>query len=543
MAQAKKRTNRQDPITKAFKAVPEAGSKWNRWYDIPYKIAWWPLRGWRREVFPKALRDVSLRLVNILLQFNEYDRQKAWGKKDRHNNIHIPKGESVSIPSIFVIELFTANEAKNLENSIKKNGWGKHKTALHKKDTNIDRLAQARTEQGASWWRLANVMKKDSKWYIPDAKTGSLPEEFESVQLRAVQVGSGLTAVAARFSLSDDSKKHIDNIWRGQHEPKIQYIAGRARVLNRLFSAYETTQKSREYLHDQARNWMTEFCPGFFSAHNEQNVSLDIILTEQFDPTSRSKKFPNRDIADAYRALGIDMSDTRRITSSHLPGLLLQQADRLAIPNINTRRTWGLIGKKSKLARLTDNFRYYGDADSGVSHMAEDALGYTLILLATQEMLSTIEKQFSSLRDQAKQNHNKFKVRSLRKLSSMIMDASFTLTSIKQDIDMYLTEERWFDSANLTVTIAPQFKDRLSDIYPESESFHKLVIKRLNDKHERLTILDKDIRDILSTVANLGSSASSIVLGRWAFVVSTLSLLAAIAALGVSFYLKGSLNA
>ena len=540
MAQAKKRAKKNDPITKAFKAVPEAGSMWSRWYDIPYKIAWWPIKGWRKKVFPKAFRDASLRLVNILLQFNEYDRQKAWDKKDGHNNIHIPKGESVSMPSIFVIELFTANEANNLEKSIKKNGWGKYRTALHKKDTNIDRLAQARTEQGASWWKLADVLKKNSKWYIPDAKIGRLPEEFESVHLRAVQIGSGLTAVVARFDLSDDYRKHIDNIWRSQHEPRIQYVAGRFKVLNRLFSAYETTQKSREQLHDQARNWITEFCPGFFSTHNEQHVSLDIILTEKFDPTSRSKKFPERDTADAYRALGVDMSDSRRITSPRLPGLLLQQVDRLAIPNINTRRTWGLIGKTSKLAKLTDNFKYYGDANSGVAHMAEDSLGYTLTLLATQEMLSTIEKQFSSLRDQANQNHKKFKVKSLRKLNNMIMDSSFTLISIKQDIATYLSEERWYDRANLTITVSPPFKDRLSDIYPESESFHKLVIKQLNDRHERLMQLDKDIRDILSTVANLGSSASSIVLGRWALVVSALSLLAAIAALGVSFYLKGS---
>jgi len=119
VAQAKKRTKGNDPITKAFNAVPEAGSRWDRWYDIPYKIAWWPIQGWRKKVFPKAFRDASLRLVNILLQFNEYDRQKAWDKKDRRNNIHIPKGESVSIPSILVIELFTANEAKSLEKSIK----------------------------------------------------------------------------------------------------------------------------------------------------------------------------------------------------------------------------------------------------------------------------------------------------------------------------------------------------------------------------------------------------------------------------------------
>ncbi len=125
MPQTNKKVIKNDAITQAFEAVPEAGSNWNRWYDVPYKIAWWPLKGWRKKVFPRAFRDASLRLVNILLQFNEYDRQKAWDRKDRYNNIHIPKDEHVSVPAILVVELFTANEAKNLEKAIKKNGWDK----------------------------------------------------------------------------------------------------------------------------------------------------------------------------------------------------------------------------------------------------------------------------------------------------------------------------------------------------------------------------------------------------------------------------------
>ncbi len=537
MPQAKKKAIKNDSITRAFKAVPDAGSKWNRWYDIPYKIAWWPLKGWRKKVLPRVVQDSSLKLVNILLQFNVYEREKAWDKKDRHNNIQVPKDEHISMPSLFVVELYTANEARDLEEYIRKNGWDKQRHALHEKDTNIERLTRARREQGLSWWRLADIKDKHSKWFTPDAKVGRLPKEFNMVNLRAVQIGSGLTALVARFNLKDDYKNLLDEVWHSDHEPRIKFISGKPRVLNRLFAAYETTQQSREKLHDHARDWVTEFCPGYFSKHNEQHISLDILFTDKFDPTNRSKKFPGHDIQDAFRALGIDMHETRRITSPELPGLLLQQADRMSEPNINTRRLWALIGKKSKIARLTDNFKYYGDADSGVSHMAEDSMGYTLILLATKELLSSLEKQFSILRDQAQDSHSKFKVKSLNGLKNIIMDSSFILASIKQDIDKYLANESWHDKANLVVTIAPPFKNKLSDIYPDLESFHQLVIKDMKGKYENLYKLDKDIRGILSTVANLGSSANSVVLGRWALAVSALSLLTAIAALVVSVYL------
>lgn len=536
MPQVKKKPIKNDSIAKAFKAVPEAGSKWNRWYDIPYKIAWWPLKGWRKKVFPRYMKDASLKLVNVLMQFNEYDRQKVWDKKDRHNNIHIPNDEHVSMPALFVIELYTANEARDLEKYIKKNGWDKQRHALHKKDTNIERLTRARTEQGLSWWRLADIRDKNSKRLTPDAQVGRLPNEFNMVNLRAVQIGSGLTALVARFSIKDEYRTFLNDVWHSEHKPKIKFVSGKPRVLNRLFSAYETTQQSREMIHDKARNWISEFCPGYFSKHNEQHVSLDILITNKYDPTNQSKKFPEHEIQDAFRALGIDTRDTRRITSPELPGQLLQQPDRMSDPNINVRRMWGLLSKRDKLARLTDNFKYYPDADSGVASIAEDSMGYTLILLATKELLSSVEKQFSILRDQAQDSHSKFKVKSLNGLKNIIMDTSFTLVSIKQDIESYLAKESWHERANLVVTIAPPFKDRLSDVYPVSESFHQLLIKDMRNKYASLSELDKDIRDILSTVANLGSSASNIILGRWAFAVSTLSLIAAIAALVVSIH-------
>jgi hypothetical protein len=543
MIQSSKTNNKiqkNDLIAKAFEDVPEAGSKLVRWYDIPYRIAEWPLRGWRKKVFPRAFQDFSLTLVNILFQFNVYDREKARDKKDRHYNLHVPKGEHIRVPSLFVVELYTANEVRDLEKSIRKNGWDKNRHAQHKKDTNLDRLSKARAEQGLSWWRLADIKERNGKWFIPDAKIGRLPSGFDVVSLRAVQIGSGLTALVARFGLKDEYKDYVDRVWHREHEPKIKFISGKLRVLNRLASAYENTQQSREQLHDQARNWISEFCPGYFSNHDEQHVTLDILLTDKFDPTNRSKKFPERNVQNAFRAVGINAYETRRITSAQLPGLLLQQADWLAEPNINTRRTWGLIGKKAKIARLTSNFKYYSDADSGVSQMTEDDIGYTLILLAAKELLSSIEMQFSTLRDQAQDNHSKFKVRGLNKLRSIIMDSSFTLVSIKQDIENYLAKESWHERANFVVTVAPPYKSRLSDVYPESENFHQLLIKDMKRKYSNLSNLDKDIRDILSTVADLGSSANNIILGRWAFVVATLSLLAAIAALA-SIHLPKSL--
>jgi len=518
-------------IADAFDEVPEIGADWQRWYDIPYRILFWMVR--RKKVFPSYLRSLALRGANNLMQFNELDRIKVWDKNDTMRNLDVPEDEHVTIPSIMIIELFTPNQAESLSKSIKKNGWNKKSRVFP--ETNTERLAEARTKNGLSWWILANVVSKNFSGMVSDMTRSDLPEGIQWINMRAVQIGTGLTAVTARFTFDKDYAEHVDSVWHSKHEPRMEYVAGRPRPLDRQFAGLKDTQTSRNELHKVARIWMADHLPGYFASHKEEQLSLDIILTDRYDPTSKSVKPLDRGLSDAYRALGVDTHDFNTIIAPQLPDMLLAQAGERSNRNINRNRTWGLIGNREKLQKSTDNFKYYGgDPEWAVSSIVGDRLGTTLILLAVSELLSIIEVQYAKLRDQASRQHSRFKLRSIDRLGSIVLDSSLTLASIKHEVTNFKESGWWFkEDATFEVAVAPYFKDKTKN--KKSRLLFDDILKRQDKTLERLTAIDRDYKDILVTVSTLKSTSNSTKISRNAFWVALISLVVAGIALVIAY--------
>ncbi|WP_193215214.1 hypothetical protein, partial [Luteolibacter marinus] len=80
-------------------------------------------------------------------------------------------------------------------------------------------LARSRSGGGSVWWNLINVVRHDHNWFGMDAVRERLPPEFDYIELKAVQVGQGLTAVVAEFHLQDEAAQALDVEWHKQHEP------------------------------------------------------------------------------------------------------------------------------------------------------------------------------------------------------------------------------------------------------------------------------------------------------------------------------------
>lgn len=524
-------------VKEAFEDVPEIGHGWKWHYDTIHNVLWWLIK--HKKITPAPIRTLALQGINNLIQINELDRLKRWHKDDRYHNIHIPEDEHVTVPSVIVVELFTPNEAAALEKNIKKNKWNE-RTRTATRETNSERLAQARSRNGMSWWRLADVVNTEG-YYVPDAHRTKLPDGIEWVQLKAIQVGSGLTAVVARFNFNDAQSKKLDDVWHAKHEPfmersKTKGAFSKLHPVDRQFATYKATQKTRSDLHDLARSWMNRHCPGYFAMHGEKQLSMDVMMTEKYNPVSKSTKRSDNDVHDALRALGIDESDLYRITAPEIPDMLLTQASRFSESVICTDRTWGLIVNRGKIVQSTENFKGFGgDANHAVSYIAEERVGPTLVLLAISQLLLVLEAQYAKLRDGAQLQHKKFKVKSVGHLSGMVLDSSLTLASIRQDVTNIRRHKRWFEGANFVMRIAPVFSASFKPKEKKPIDFFDDVMDRNDETFKRLSKLDSDYRDILTTISQLGATGTDIKTGRWALAVSALSLIVAIIALYVSY--------
>ncbi len=459
---------------------------------------------------------------------------KHQDKRDRFYNLHVPDDEHVTIPAILTVELFTPNDIPGLKKLIKKNGWDKQTRTVD--EPNSKRLAQARSRDSSSWWMFATLVDKNSGIFTGDSKQEKLPEGISSIRLKAVQVGSGLIALVACFSLTEESAHHVDKVWHSDtYEPFMEYVSGRFRPHSRREAAYKATLMARKNKNDEARKWMSERCPGYFASHKEALITLDVMLTDKYDPTSRSKKVPDIDMRDALNALGIDITGFYRITAPEMPAIALLQANRMSKQYLDSSRTWSLISRRSKLKQATENFKHQGgDENWGTTHIAYERLGDTLIILAVSELLTILEKQYSTLRDTAQLHHEKFKIRNLNRLNKILLDSSLTLASIRRDVKILQGNRSWFEGASFTMKISPFFRDKMGKNDNGPIKFHEDILAQQEKTFERLSQIDKDYRDILSTVSSVGATASTIRLSRWAFGVALASLLAAAVAIAVT---------
>lgn len=183
----------------------------------------------------------------------------------------------------------------------------------------------------------------------------------------------------------------------------------------------------------------------------------------------------------------------------------------------------------------TDNFKYYGDANHATSHIAEENVGPTLVLLAISQLLLILEAQYAKLRDGAQLQHKKFKIKNVDQLSGIVLDSSLTLATIRQDVANLRRHKRWFAEANFMMTPSPLYTEKLKLKERKPVDFYDDIVDQHDKTFERLSKLDSDYRDILTTVSQLGATGNQIKNGRLALAVSALSLVVAIIALYVSY--------
>jgi hypothetical protein len=534
-----------DPISvevdKAFDLIPEIGEG-RRWYDTPYLVLSWLSAGWRRRLLPQRARSALNYCTNYLLQYNAHDRAKVWSLDNWLHNIHVPEDDHVTVAGIWVIELFPPSQFPAFEKAIEKNGWKRPKWWAPAAENNPAMLQRARSGRGAIWWPLVDLVRKDSKSWIPDGIHADLPPEVEWASLRAIQVGAGLTAVAAHFTLTERAASSLDREWHRKHEP-ILVPGSRGELpksLDRQWAAIRETQNVRRHLHDAARNWMSEHVPGFFAASESPQLLLDLLLLERDDPTSAAgEEAPSKDEHNrhmALRALGVSTYPSGHIGSPYLDKLVLEPPSPLIHPDLGDVPTWTLWGNRGAIIEAwgKDAFAGFSDSnDRGIAYRVESTYNL-LTMLAVSEFVAINGQRYADIRDRATTRHGKFKLGALRELRRSFLTLSIDLTTVKREVAAF-----WDDSWRWQLDGGDGFFYRSGPGVPGGDedsqenveaprSFNERVRELQSAQFTSLVEADRDYRDILSTVASIGASADAFKIGRWALVVALVSLAVAV---------------
>lgn len=518
-----------EKVRRLFEEVPEIGTRW-RWYDIPYRFFSWWLTSWRRELIPWRLRGLLNKGANFFMAFDQYERTKAEPLDDPKDNLILPQGEIIRQGGLWVVELFPPSHYQRLIRALSRSGWD---DAYHLRPygTNEELIRRAREGRGFSWSRIGAVVRSNTKFLVPDAKRENLPDEFEYVELHAVQIGTSLTALVAHFTLTDLGETSLYEVWHRTHEPQLEWQRiRRPHVINRYFASIRATQRERERIHDLGRRWLMDRCAGFFADQEEGQPVVDLNILDRFDPTTQEL---DRLISDSFRALGFEGNHIHNFVSDQMPGAVLMPVRSPISSSEPLQNCWGIVGQHERLTESSDR-PGYGEKPYAVSTlgaMFDDAARAFLLHFAAIRYLEELRAQYSTSRDSARTRHGRFSARRINQLRTELLTTSLDLAAVASDTED-LWSERWrsWNGIDVKAIPAPGAPDSIQSEFDLIEHWGEIRA----ESFDRLLSDDETYRTVLATVASLGSSADATKMGRRALWVAALSLLVAITLLLVT---------
>jgi hypothetical protein len=354
-----------------------------------------------------------------------------------------------------------------------------------------------------------------------------MPEEFDSVELKAMQIGQGVTAVMAKFDLNDAAASRLDEFWHRDYQPEM-YWGKRGgtwpRPLDKDFVAFRRVQEERGRLHCVARQWFSAKCPGFFATNEQPQPLLDIVLFDEI--SAYPEKRPARGVDGAVRALGLPHPYFIQ-RSTKFPAMILGDAKTRSDSDREDRRTWALWGNRTEiLDGLAKKLASHGlgQHDSSIAHYVQDAIEDYFLRLSISEMLAVCQARYAAIRDTARQHGQ------LGRLRASLLTLSVDMSSIDRDIRAYNARGWRRDHAQFFFEDAPflvaEHNEHGIDSIEPINMNERLPTDQMR-MLETLRAADNDYRGILTAAASLTSSLQSIRIARAAIWV-------AMAALGVA---------
>lgn len=525
-------------LHEAYELVPEAGEG-KRWYDLPNRfvrqIFEWTVRVhaplWVRRRLSRVLHELHLR--------NELERQQAWSLEDPSQNLLVPEEEEVLNPRLWVVEFFPPSVHANLTRALRQGGWDGSRLSLRPGEDNATMLDQSRSGDGWSWWEIGTHVDSASTSYLPDAAMRRLPPGFNSVKVQAHQLGSGLTAIVAAFAMNDEGAGRLNASWKMRHGPAIVRDLTPPQVENRLWTSFRTVQGTRRDLETAARTWMAKQFPGSYGLADEPQPLLNLMLLSNHDPTSRGDT--TLEVEEAMRALGLlGVFSTWELTYQHLPGLLLDRVSETMCPTLGRGPNWSIWGNTETVAAALGDLRLHGnDPVRAITYRADRALEHFFIDIAVADLMRLLAARHAELRDGARIRHRKYRRKDVERLRATFLTQSLDIASVTHEVSTILESDRNRRSDGALTLRWPDWRtarDQENGLdSPPDINFREELHEDITTRRDDLLASDRAYRDIMSTVASLGSSIDSFKVQRYAiwiallsFVIATVTLVATV---------------
>jgi len=261
-----------------------------------------------------------------------------------------------------------------------------------------------------------------------------------------------------------------------------------------------------------------------------------MLLFKHVDPTLPDRM--PRERLDALRALGLTEHNVHMYSSDALPKLVLSPTSTTMAPSMTASIAWAIWGNLAAAAGAIEHLESYGGGARGVANAHEEVAYNLMVTFAISAYIDAMQSQYASLRDDAARRHGRFSARSLNDLRRALLSSSLDLNSVHADLRAHWDRRyRLEGDVDVIFDLHPAIRrrdQREGFTAFEAVEMRKYWRKQQRSEFKRLLAADSEYRQILSTVASLGSSADAYKTGRIALVVALASLIVAAVTLAVT---------
>ncbi|MEV0160405.1 hypothetical protein [Nonomuraea fuscirosea] len=262
-----------------------------------------------------------------------------------------------------------------------------------------------------------------------------------------------------------------------------------------------------------------------------------MLLLDEFDPTEGDDI--DRDLLGAFRALGLTRFQVEQTICANAPGLFLEKVDTALCASFKNESAWALWGRREAVAEsIGDTNIYSSNKDRAITYVLGRQLRDFFALLAIGDLLQLFDGKYAELRDKSRVRHGRFSGRRLRRLRSDFLTLSLDVSSLVRDIGSFNARTwRYASDVRFTLNNSARVLRSLEEAGRQKPTPIDLV-ERWREEYvtraRELAAVDKDYREVLSTVASIGTSIDTIKISRVAIWVSLASLLVALVTLLVA---------
>jgi hypothetical protein len=492
----------------------------------------------RQRHVPGFIKRYALRRMGA---FAARHSVRYFGRSDPTDNeeTRLPSDERVQVPAIWLTELYTPTTLTGLIDGLprlltKARGTDRAQVEI------IEWVRRTRRQGGGAWRMLPYVFPPNSKLSWPDRVVDELPKGIAYAYLGIHTLTSTITAVTVEFRLDEENSQELGAIINRDMSTETKPLPRGGRSIRDVrWQKQEAADAWRARLRNDAAHWLAERLPGSFSRLSPgQLPTLELLLTEQLPAWEEQDDGEHR--VSGWREL-LDLEDFDGYWQCVNMTWLRLRERRFRMRQPGQRHVLTLAGTRPELLQIA--LGGSGEADQIDSALRQ--LGFYIVPLANcwaqTTLLRELDEQLAVTRDLTEQASSKRSPRALAQVQRQLIHTGMDSQIVAADIVHYAERQmtRRHNGFDFTEVPPPSIAQRVT---PKT-SLAETLLKGQIDHGTRVTQAEADIRDLLSTSAQLTAAAENLRLQRrvlWLTIVSLLVAAIAAAAAVIALRTSGS---